>query len=308
MAKQPRLISGKVAVVTGGTGGVGNALARALVREGARVAICDLDGELVERAALELNALGSPDQAIGSAVDLSDRQAYSQFLQQVEKQLGPIDILVNNAGIMPVGRFEDETEATAARQVDVNFHAVLHGTKEAIRRMKPRGSGHIVNVASGAGWIPGAGGATYSATKFGVVGLTQALALELHGTGVDVSVCAPAVIKTQLSAGLGEVKGIRAVTPEEVAAAIVEGLKRPRFAIFVPKAIGVMALAYSALPFKARGLLARVSGSDKLLLNADPAARAAYEAKVLGSAGPAPKQSTGSRKKREAAVVEETAS
>ncbi len=170
----------------------------------------------------------------------------------------------------------------------MNLHAVLHGTKEALKRFKPRGHGHIVNVASGAGWVPGAGGATYSATKFAVVGLTEALALELHGSGVDISVVAPAVIKSQMSSGIGDVKGLKASTPDEVAAAIVEGLKQPRFAIFIPKAMGVMALTYSALPYKARGFLARVSGSDKLLFNVDAAAREKYEAAVLGSAPEAP--------------------
>jgi NAD(P)-dependent dehydrogenase (short-subunit alcohol dehydrogenase family) len=276
---QSRSINGKVAIVTGGTGGVGNALAKALVREGARVAICDLDPDLVEKAVIELNAMGGSD-AIGTAVDLSDREAYSTFLEEVEEKLGPIDILVNNAAIMPVGPFEDETEATAARQVDVNFHAVLHGTKEALKRMKPRGSGHIVNVASGAGWVPGAGGVTYSATKFAVNGMTQALDLELHGSGVDVSIVAPGVIKTQLSSGIKEVKGLKPVTPDEVAAAVVDGLKNPRFAIFVPKAMGLMAHVYSILPYKVRGAMARATGSDKLLLNVDKQARAEYEAKV----------------------------
>jgi short-subunit dehydrogenase len=287
MAKQPRSLAGKTAVVTGGTGGVGKALASALVREGASVAICDLDQELVDAALVELNALTPNARAWGRAVDLCDREDYTKFLDEAEEELGTLEILVNNAGIMPIGPFEAEKDTTTARQIDVNLHAVVHGTKEALRRMKPRGSGHIVNVASGAGWIPGAGGATYSATKFGVVGLTEALSLELHGSGVDISVCAPAVIKTQLSAGLSEVKGIRAVTPEQVADAIVKGLKRPRFAIFVPPEIGVMSLMYSALPYKVRGLLARVSGSDKLLLNFDRAARAEYEARVLKAPAPA---------------------
>ena len=289
MAKA-RSINGKVAVVTGGTGGVGNALANALVAEGARVAICDLDPDLVEKAVLELNSKAPPGaEAIGFPVDLSDRAAYTRVLDDSEKKLGPIDILVNNAGIMPVGPFEDETEVTAARQIDVNLHAVLHGTKLALARMKPRGRGHIINVASGAGFIPGAGGATYSATKFGVVGLTQALDLELHGSGVDVSLVAPAVIKTQLSSGIGDVKGIRAVAPEEVAEAIVAGIKKPRFAIFVPKSIGAMAMMYSALPFKTRGRMARMSGSDKLLFDVDKDARAAYESKVLVDDQPAKK-------------------
>jgi short-subunit dehydrogenase len=292
MAKQPRSLAGKIIIVTGAAGGVGKALATQLAAEGATVAICDLDAGQVDAAVAEISARPGGGTVTGTAFDLSDRVAYSAFMEDVEVRFGPLDILVNNAGIMPVGPFELEKDSTAAKQIDVNLHAVLHGTKEALRRMKPRGRGHIVNVASGAGWVPGAGGATYSATKFGVVGLTEALALELHGSGVDISVVAPAVIKTQLSAGIGDVKGLKASTPEEVAAAIVEGLKQPRFAIFVPKAMGVMALMYSALPYKARGVLARVTGSDKLLFDVDKAARDEYESHVLGTEEPAGEKAT----------------
>jgi len=280
MAKQARSLSGKVAVVTGAARGAGLGTAKALAREGARVALGDLDQAATERAAEEVG-----NGAIGMRLDVADRAGFTQFLDEVERRLGPIDILVNNAGIMPVGLFEEETEQTAQRQIDVNLHAVIHSTKEAVRRMKPRHTGHIVNVASGAGWVAGAGGATYCATKFGVVGLSESLMLELHGTGVDISVVAPAVIKTEMSKGLTEVKGLRAVTPDEVGAAIVDGLKHPRFAIFVPKTMGVMAFAYTSLPYRARGFLARITNSDKLLLNVDKDARAAYESGVMGAGG-----------------------
>jgi hypothetical protein len=109
--------------------------------------------------------------------------------------------------------------------------------------------------------------------------------LELHGTGVEISVVAPAVIKTEMSKGLTEVKGLRAVTPDEVGEAIVDGLKHPRFAIFVPKAMGVMAFAYTSLPYRARAFLARATNSDKLLLNVDQNARKAYESGVMGAVG-----------------------
>ncbi|WP_205698788.1 SDR family NAD(P)-dependent oxidoreductase [Conexibacter sp. SYSU D00693] len=298
MAKTPRTLAGKVVIVTGAAGGVGGALARQLYQEGAHVSICDINADAVAAKVQEVSSGAGAGRIIGRALDLADRAAYTAFIEWTEEQLGALDVLVNNAGIMPVGPFEQEPEATAAKQVDVNLHAVLHGTKEALRRFKPRGHGHVVNVASGAGWVPGAGGATYSATKFGVVGLTEALALELHGSGVDVSVVAPAVIKSQMSTGIGEVKGLKASSPDEVAAAIVEGLKQPRFAIFVPKAMGVMALTYSVLPYRVRGFLARVTGSDKLLLNVDTAARERYEAAVLGGAaqGPAPAAPQGNGK------------
>lgn len=278
MAKQLRHLSRKVAIVTGAAQGAGKATAHALAREGVRVALGDLDEQKVRAAADEVG-----NGAIGLRLDVSDRQGYIDFIDEVERQLGPLDIMVNNAGIMPIGPFEDEAPQTAQRIVDVNLMGPLHGSKEAIRRFKERGTkGHIVNVASGAGWIPGAGGVTYTASKFAVVGMTEALLLELHGTGIDVSVVAPAVIKTQLSQGITEVKGLRAVEPSEVGDAIVKGLKHNTYAIFVPSAMGAMVKLYATLPYKVRGMMARATGSDKLLLNFDRAAREAYERSVAG--------------------------
>src|SRR5215217_6017726 len=158
MAKQLRSLTGKVAVVTGGGRGIGRALSGALAREDVRVAIADLDGTAAEQAATEVGG-----GAIGLALDVTDRPAFTRALDDVEARLGPVDIIVNNAGIMPIGPFEEETDATAIRQLELNLHAVIHGSKEAVRRMKPRRSGSIVNVASIAGKFGSPGGATYSA-------------------------------------------------------------------------------------------------------------------------------------------------
>jgi short-subunit dehydrogenase len=282
MAKQPRSLTAKVAIVTGATGGVGKATAKALAREGVKVALADLDRAAVEAAAQEVGA-----GAIGMALDVSDPAAYTRYIDEVERRLGPLDILANVAGIMPVGRFAEEPDATTLRILDVNLLGVIHSTKEGGRRMMARGTGHIVNVASGAGWIAGGGGATYCASKFGVLGYSESVSLELRGTGVEISVVAPAIIKSQMSVGLKEVRGIRSVAPEEVAEAIVQGLKYPRFAIFVPKSIGVMALMFSAIPYGVRHFLARAANSDRLLLDVDTGARAAYEGNIatLASSG-----------------------
>lgn len=276
MAKTPSTLQGKVAVITGGARGIGKATAYALAREGVKVAIADLDAELVARAASEVGG-----GAVGLPLDVTDHAAFALFLDDVEQRFGAIDIMINNAGVMPVGPFEDEKDSTAERVIEINFHAVLWGSKEALRRFRRRGAdGHIINVASGAGWLAGGGGVTYTGVKFAVVGFSQALSLELHGSGVDVSVVAPAVVNTELVAGLADVKGLRRVTPEQVAAAIVKGLKRPRFVIWVPRAMGVMALTMSALPYGLRNSLSRLLNVDKLLLSANMEARAAYEARI----------------------------
>lgn len=279
MAKR-RSLTGKVAFVTGGARGVGKATAHALAREGVRVALVDLDASQAKKAATEIGG-----DTIGLQLDVVDHDAFGRALDKVEQELGPIDILINNAGIMPIGPFEKETDATAARVLEINLHAMLWSTKEVIKRFRARGAqGHIVNVSSGAGWIAGGGGATYSASKHGVVGLSHALALELHGSGIEISVVAPAVVKTELGAGLADVKGLSKVTPEQVADAIVSGLQRPRFAIWVPKVMGVMSLMTCAMPYPVRNFLARMTNTDRLLLRADTVQRAAYEASVAGEA------------------------
>jgi NAD(P)-dependent dehydrogenase (short-subunit alcohol dehydrogenase family) len=279
MAKQPRSLHGRVAVVTGGGRGIGKALALALTSEGCRVAIGDVDSAAAEAAAAELGG-----DTIGLPLDVTDRPGFTAFLDEVERRLGPIDVLVNNAGIMPVGPLDEESDATAIRLLEVNLHAVIHGTKEAMRRMKPRGTGHIVNLASTAGKSGFPNLASYCATKHGVVGLSEAVRVELRGTGVEVSVVMPGIVKTELSTGLVETPAFKSSTPEEVADAIVDALKFARFDVFVPKSIGPTLALTSLIPRRAREALGRALKIDRALLDADRDARAAYEARAAASA------------------------
>ena len=279
MAKQPRSLYGRVAVVTGGGRGIGKAMALALASEGCRVAIGDVDSASAEAAAAELGG-----DTVGLALDVTDRAGYSAFLDAVERRLGPIDVLVNNAGIMPVGPIDEEDDATAIRVLEINLHAVIHGTKEAVRRMKPRGTGHIVNVASSAGKSGFPHLATYCASKHGVVGLSEAVRAELRGTGVEVSVVMPGIVKTELSTGLVETKAFKSSTPEEVADAVVDALKFARFDVFVPKSIGPTLAFFNLWPRRAREAVGRAMRLDRALLDADRGARAAYEARAAASA------------------------
>jgi NAD(P)-dependent dehydrogenase (short-subunit alcohol dehydrogenase family) len=271
MAKERQALGGKVVAITGGARGIGKATAEALVRRGARVAIGDIDLGLAEDAAA---ALGGG--AVAAALDVTDRESFEAFLDQAERELGPVDVLVNNAGIMPVTPFDEESEESMRRQVDINLHGVLIGTQLAMRRMKARGTGHIVNVASSAGKVGVPGIATYVATKHAVVGLSEAVRHELRDSGVEVSVVMPVLVNTALTEGLTEKRGVKEVEPEDVAAEIVDALERRRFDVFVPKSLQATIVMGALTPRRLREAIGRFMGIDKVM-DADPASRRAYE-------------------------------
>jgi NAD(P)-dependent dehydrogenase (short-subunit alcohol dehydrogenase family) len=279
LSGRSRSLTGKVVVITGGGRGIGRALARALVDEGARVAIGDVDVATAEATAAELGA-----GTIALRLDVTDLPGFTLFLDEVERRLGPIDVLVNNAGIMPVTPLEEEPDESIVRQLEINLHAVIHGTREAMRRMRPRGTGHIVNVASIAGKSATPHLATYCATKHGVVGLSEAVRGELRGSGVEISVVMPGLVQTELAAGTVPFRGFDPSTPEQVAGAIVSALRRPRFDVFVPSTFGLTLAVTGLLPRRLREAVARFLRVDQVMSGADRAARAAYEARAAASA------------------------
>jgi NAD(P)-dependent dehydrogenase (short-subunit alcohol dehydrogenase family) len=283
MAKQPRSLNGHVAVITGGGRGIGKALAHALAREGVRVAIGDVDAAAAQAAAAEVG-----DGAAGDFLDVTDNAGFTAYLDGVEARLGPIDVLVNNAGIMPITPLDQESEASVDRQLNINLRAVIHGTQEAMRRMRPRGRGHIVNVASLAGKAGYPNLATYAATKHAVVGLSEAVRFELRGSGVEVSCVMPGIVNTELTAGMPEARGVKNLTPEQVAAEIVSALKVPRFDVYVPRSTGPLVQFTAMLPRRAREAIARMLKADRVATGADTGKRAAYESRAAASAPAAP--------------------
>jgi len=277
MVKQPRTLAGRVVAITGAARGIGRATAQALVREGATVAIGDLDLEVAERTAGEIGP-----RAAAFALDVTDRASFERFLESVEARFGAVDALVNNAGIMLLGPFVDEDDATARRMVDINVHGVMLGMKLAVPRFVARGEGHLINIASAAGKAPYPGGATYCGTKHFVVGVSETVRGELRGTGVDLSVVMPVVVDTELAAGLRTPHGIPRVQPEDVAAAIVDTLRRPRFDVYVPRAIGPLTALSAIAPRRLRELMMRAIGAHRVLW-VDPAERAGYEVRAARS-------------------------
>jgi NADP-dependent 3-hydroxy acid dehydrogenase YdfG len=280
MAKQPRILAGETAAITGAARGIGRATAVALMRQGMKVAIGDVDFEAARQTASELGAA-----AIALPLDVTERDSFAAFLDGAEAELGPLDVLVNNAGIMQLGRFIDEDDLTARRMVDINIHGVILGMKLALARMIPRDRGHIVNISSQAGKFGAPGGATYSATKHAVVGLTEAVRgeLRLMGAHVDLSYVMPFVVNTELGAGLGEARGMSNLEPADVADAIVEALQLGIVDVWVPKsakrtnALGVM------LPRSLSEGMARAMKADRVLAGADLNRRRDYELRAARS-------------------------
>ena len=278
MAKERRPLSGKVVAITGAARGIGKATATALVRKGCRVAIGDLDLQLAEQTAAELGG-----GTIAVALDVTDRDSFRSFLDEAEKQLGPLDVLVNNAGIMPVTPFVEESEESARRQVDINLHGVIAGTQIALQRMRPRNSGHIVNIASSAGKAGVPGIATYSATKHAVVGLSEAVRQELRGSGIEISCVMPVPVNTALMEGVSDQRAVKRVEPEDVANEIVDALELQRFDVFVPRSLKFTVTAGSLLPRRWREAVARFMGVHKILTEVDLAKRRAYEERAAHS-------------------------
>jgi NAD(P)-dependent dehydrogenase (short-subunit alcohol dehydrogenase family) len=263
----------KVIAITGAARGIGLATARALKAKGATVVIGDIDEAAVTEAAESLGVTGL-------VVDVTSRESFTAFLDRVEEAAGPLDVLVNNAGIMPIGPVTDESDADARRCIDINVHGVMLGTKLALGRMLPRGSGHIVNIASIAGVMFTPGLALYNASKAAVLAFTEATRLEVRDRGVHVGAVLPTFTNTELVAGTRSPKGQKNCEPADIAAAVVEMIGRPRPQLAVPKKLGRQVRLGALLPERLRRAVSRRLGLDKIFLEYDPEARKEYDARI----------------------------
>ena len=277
MAKEARVLAGRVVAITGAARGIGLATAKACARKGMKVAIGDLDEATAKAAAAQVPG------AAAITLDVTDKASFAAFLDETDRLLGPIDVLVNNAGIMHLGSFVDEDDATAQRMIDINVGGVLNGMKLVLPRFLARDSGHLVNLASSAGKAGYPGGATYCATKHFVVGVSEAVRGETSDTAVEVSCVMPGVVDTELADGLPSTRAVKKVSPDDVANAIVEALEFPRFDVFVPKSIGPIGQVVGLLPRRGREGVARALKADRVLAGADAGARKEYELRAAHS-------------------------
>jgi short-subunit dehydrogenase len=251
-------LSNTVVAITGGARGIGLATATTLQSMGASVAIGDIDVPAVEAAGkgLGLN--------VCRRLDVTDRQSFTEFLDAVEKDLGPLDVLVNNAGVIAVGHAVDESDAITTQLLDVNVFGVILGTKLAAERMLARGRGHIVNIASLGSVTPVAGIATYCATKHAVLGFTDSVRLENRGSGVHFSAIMPTLTNTEMIAGIGRSKGVKNAEPQDVARAVADVIIRPKPRVFVPRSLSLMLGTQRLMPLRAAETLGRALGTDRV--------------------------------------------
>jgi short-subunit dehydrogenase len=251
-------VAEKVVAITGGARGIGFATATLLHGLGAKVAIGDIDRSAVREAASQL-AL-----EVGRRLDVTDRRSFTDFLDTVEDRLGPVDVLVNNAGVIAVGSAVDEADATTKRLLDVNIYGVIMGTKLAVKRMLPRGHGHIVNIASVGSVLPTEGIATYCATKHAMLGYTDTVRMENRGSGVQFSAILPTLTNTEMIAGVGHARGLKNAEPDDVARAIAGVIAKPKARVFVPRSLGVAVATQRFMPRRVAEAMARASGKGRV--------------------------------------------
>lgn len=273
MFKKQKL-KNKVVAITGAARGIGLATAEALIAQGAKVSIGDIDLALAEKEAARIGAKAFK-------VDVRDRESFAAFIQNTVQHYGNLYALVNNAGIMPMGAFLDEDPALADAQIDINFRGVVIGMQLALPELLKNKTGHIINVASLAGRFALPGSAIYSGTKFAVLGLTEAVAGEFRNSGIEFTAIMPSKVLTELTVGTEKAaKVIPSVTPQHVANAVISTLIKPRLFIAVPDYLQAVYSVYGMMPQWMRKSTRQVLGDDGILTKLDHSAHSSYANRI----------------------------
>jgi 3-oxoacyl-[acyl-carrier protein] reductase len=226
-----QLLENKVALVTGGTAGIGKAIGMAFAKQGASVVIFGTNAERAAQVVQEMEAIAGPNQKfLFKLLDISDKKAVDEAIVGVLATFGTIDILVNNAGITIDGLLMKMSEEDWDRVIDVNLKSVYNTCQALVRPMLKARRGKIINISSVVGLMGNAGQTNYAASKAGMIGMTKALAKEVASRGICVNCIAPGFIQTPMTDDLTDAqkevifKQIpmgRLGTPEEIANAAV---------------------------------------------------------------------------------------
>ncbi|MBT2556742.1 3-ketoacyl-ACP reductase [Hymenobacter sp. ISL-91] len=229
-------LTGKTALVTGAGKGIGRAIALALAQQGVRVALLARTATDLQAVAQEIEAAGGPAAVVVTA-DVADRSAVDAAVAQALEQLGSIDILINNAGIGTFGKFMDMEPTDWEHIIQVNLLGTYYVTRAVLPQMQERQSGDIINVASTSGLRASAGSSAYSASKFGMMGLTEALMQEVRKQNIRVSALTPSTVATELATtnNLTDGNPEKVMQPEDLAEIVISQLRLNR-RIFIKEA------------------------------------------------------------------------
>jgi 3-oxoacyl-[acyl-carrier protein] reductase len=191
-------MTNKICLVTGATRGIGRAIAKMMLQEGAKVAICGREQTSVDQAVAGLHS-ETGGKVAGKAADVSNHEDVAGLFQFVDTHFGGLDVLVNNAGVGVFKSVSDLSVLEWQRTVETNLSGVFYCCREAFPRFETRGGGYIVNISSLAGKNPFAGGSAYNASKFGLNGFSEAMMLDKRNDNVRVSYIMPGSVATEFS-------------------------------------------------------------------------------------------------------------
>jgi 3-oxoacyl-[acyl-carrier protein] reductase len=216
-------LTGKVAIVTGSTKGIGLAIAERMINEGAAVVVSSSTASDVESMAERLG-----DLAVGIPCDVADPDACQRLVDEAIERLGRLDVLVNNAGLGIIKPLPEMTVAEWRAQVDVNLGGVFYLSKAALPHLSASGDGFIINVGSLAGRNPFGGGTGYNASKFGLVGMSEAMMLDVRHSDVRVSIVMPGSVNTGFGGGEAKPERSWKLEADDCALAVMQLLEFPK--------------------------------------------------------------------------------
>jgi all-trans-retinol dehydrogenase (NAD+) len=258
-----KLLKNKVALVTGAAMGMGKDLSEKLLHEGCRVAIVDVNEKALSKTERELKKLGVCAKFV---CDISDRKAVYQLAKKVEKELGEVDILVNNAGIVKALELVNLDDDAIEKTININLMAMFWTCKAFLPAMINKKDGHIVNFASAGGILAIPNLTAYCASKFGVVGLSDALRQEMRKqkTNVGVTYVCPNTVNTGMFSGSKMVAGTKMLTADEVTGKVIKAIKKNQAMVAVPGVpVKILTpLTKVLLPIKAMDWLNAFLGMD----------------------------------------------
>ena len=219
-------LAGKAAVVTGSSKGIGYAIAEAMVRAGADVVVSARAEREVADAAERLSALGG-GRALGVPCDVRDYDQVRALIQSAVDGFGGLDVLVNNAGVGGFGAMPDLAPELFRTILETNLFGVFYASREAIPHLRERGGGWIINIGSLAGKNPFAGGAAYNASKFGLIGFSEAMMLDVRHDNIRVSYIMPGSVETYFNQNEPSPEGAWKLQPEDIAEVVMDLLAFP---------------------------------------------------------------------------------